>query len=96
MTIVRTFETPEKKTNKKYLLILVPYFLVLIVITVWVNNVMVGYGDKFHTLTQLEQSLYLNNKVLEIEISKNMAIGKIASKSAALGLIKPKNIEYVR
>lgn len=95
MTIVRTFETPEKKSNKKYLLILVPYFLILIITTVWVNNAMVGYGEKFHTLSQLEKSLYMENKVLEIEISKKMAIQQIASQSAKLGFLKPKNIEYV-
>ncbi len=95
MTIVTTFEVPEKKSNKKYLLILVPYFLILIITTVWVNNAMVGYGEKFHTLSKLEKSLYTENKVLEIEISRNKAIHKIASQSAKLGLTRPKNIEYV-
>lgn len=96
MTIIRTFEQPEKPTHsKKYVGVCIISVIFLVVLQIWANNTMAIYGNKFENISQLQDSLTLQNQLLENKIAETSSLSRIASKSATLGLIKPEKVEYL-
>lgn len=97
MTIIKQFEPIEenKKYSKKYIAFCISGLVVLVVLQIWAHNTVARYGDKFSQVSYLQQSLELENQVLENEIAKLSSIHYIASESAKLGFSKPKQVEYV-
>ena len=96
MTFLKKFETQEKRSFPKRFIFIGISLIVLVVLEIWVNNTTATFGQKLSSIENSERSLLLENRVLENEIAKQMALGNIASKSATLGFIKPKKIQYVR
>lgn len=101
MTIIKKFE-PEKEDkaaswHQKRIIISVILVLTLLIIPeIWISHSLATYGDKLKDIENLQSSLSLENQVLENEVSSLSAINKIASSSGALGLIAPKDIQYIR
>ncbi len=96
MTIIKTFEQPEKKSHsKKYIGLCLISLTFLIVLQVWANNTLAIYGDKFDSVSRLQQSIMLENQLLQNQIAEYSSLSNIASKSATLGLSKPKNVQYL-
>lgn len=98
MTIIKKFEPEEQKKSfpKRQIAIVAVAIFVLTVIEIWISNMVVTYGEKFEKLSELEQSLNLENQILENEIAKHASLGSIASKSASLGFSKTLSIQYIR
>lgn len=98
MTIVRSFETEEPKNNFKSKKFLVPAFLIfglLILVEIWVNNTAISYGEKFDNISNLQAVLQMENQLLENEIAKYSSLNEISESATAIGLIKPKNVQYL-
>lgn len=98
MTIIKKFDPDKEKKGfpKRYVIITYFCLFALILVEVWVSNTVVIYGEKFEKLSVLEQSLNLENQILENEIAKNASLGSIASKSASYGFSKLGSIQYIR
>lgn len=98
MTIIKKFEPeePRKSFSKKYITLIVFSLSALMVLEIWVSNNVVTYGEKFEKLSMLQQSLSLENQILENNIAKQEALSRIASKSAELGFSSPESIQYIR
>lgn len=98
MTITKKFEPEqEKKTySKKYIGLVAVSLFVLMLAEIWASNQMADYGGKLEKLSQLKQTLNLENQVLENEIAKSQALINVASKSAELGFIVADSIQYIR
>lgn len=69
---------------------------ILIVIQVWASNTIVTYGDRLERISLLQQSLRMQNQILENEIAGRAALTSIASESAMLGFSKPDKVQYIR
>mgnify|MGYP001619516847 CR=1 FL=1 len=98
MTIIKKFE-PEKQEPKfpKFWVGLVSIFLFcLVLISIWVNTATVSYGSQFEELEVMQQQLLMENQILENEIAKNASLINISSKSAELGFVSPKSVQYIR
>lgn len=98
MTIIKKFEPeePKKEFSKKYLGLIAFFLLLLTLVEIWISNTIVSYGEKFEKLSSLQQTLNLENQILENEIAKHTSLSTIASKSAALGFSKLDSIKYIR
>lgn len=97
MTIIKQFETQEKpKYSKKYIFIVSIGLVSLIVMQIWANNTVASFGNKFEKVSDLQQNLILENKILENDIARYSALNYVASQSAILGFTKPKSVEYLR
>lgn len=98
MTIIRQFESQKVDNSlklKKVSIILTICMIFLILVEIWMNNRQVVYGGKFEEMSRLQQSLKLENQILENEIAKEASLINIASKSASLGFSKPKKVSYL-
>jgi len=98
MTIVKKFE-PELKTkgiSKKLAAYIAICLFVLTLVQIWVSNTVVSYGEKFKKLSSLEQTLKMENMILENEIAKRASLTNLATKSAELGFSKVESIQYIR
>ena len=98
MTIIKKFEPEQQKTTypKKYIALVVASLLVLVLAEIWASNTVADYGGKLEKLSQLKQSLTLENQILENEIAKSQALKNVASRSAELGFIASDSIQYIR
>lgn len=96
MTIIKKFETQEKKSIPKKTILICGCLIVLVILEIWVNNKVAQSGKKLDDINNLEQSLHLENQVLESQIAKESTLGKIASESAELGFLRPNTIQYLR
>ena len=97
MTIIKKFDPVQKTTFPKKYIILVSLGLFILILTqIWANNTMVIYGEKFGKLSSLQQTLNLENQILENEIARQASLISVASKSASLGFLKLDNIQYIR
>lgn len=97
MTIIKKFEPEQKKDfGKKYLAIAVVSLFLLMLGQIWASNNVVDYGEKLQELSQLRNTLKLQNQILENEIAKAGSLSTIASKSAELGFSRPESIQYIR
>lgn len=99
MTIIKKFDTDEidkQKFPKFWVSLTVIFLISLVLIEIWVNNTTVAYGVKFEKMAALEQQLLMENQILENEIAKNSSLSNISSKSAELGFLRPKRVEYIR
>lgn len=100
MTIIKTFELEDQKTDQKWktkkLGVLIGLFLVfLVILEIWANNTLITYGEKFEKISVLQTTLQLENQVLENRIAKESALNNIATVSSTLGLASPKSIQYL-
>lgn len=104
MTIIRKFDTnevtkqksPFPSFSKKFIFLTVISLTVLIIIEIWASNTVVIYGEKFDTVSLLQQSLSTENQILENEIAKRASLLNIASESAMLGFSKISDVQYIR
>ncbi len=96
MTIIKKFETQEKKSYPKKTIIIGISLMVLVILEIWVNNTMAEFGKKLNDITSSEQSLRLENQILENQIAKESSLSNIASESAILGFSRPKDVQYIR
>ncbi len=97
MTIIKKFETQEKKSSlpKKYLIMASFLIFILAITEIWASNTLVTYGDKLDNLFRLSKGLEMENKILDNEIAKASSLAGIASKSAELGFSKADSIQYI-
>lgn len=103
MTIIKKFDTSEVKKpksvfhiSKKFIILSVISILILVVVEVWASNTVVTFGDRLERISALQQSLRMENQILENEIAKRSSIYSIASESAMLGFSKPSDVQYIR
>ena len=98
MTIIKKFEPEDVKSKfpKKYITLVVLSLFVLTVIEIWASNIVVTYGEKFDSLSNLSKGLDLENQILENEIAKSSSLNSVASKSASLGFSRVESIQYIR
>lgn len=98
MTIIKTFEVPEKerKFPLKYIVVPLLGLFMLTLIEIWASNTVVAYGEKFDELSSLQKKLDLENRILENEIAKNSSLLSIASKGGELGFSINESIQYIR
>ncbi len=104
MTIIKKFDTSEVTEtriklpgfSKKFILLSSLSIFVLIVVQVWASNTVVTYGDRLESITSLQQSLQMENQILENEIAKHASLVSIASESAMLGFSKTERLQYIR
>lgn len=98
MTIIKKFEPelPQKGIPKKLAAYIAVCLLVLTLVQIWVSNTVVSYGEKFEELSLLEQTLKMENQILENEIAKRTSLTNLATKSAELGFYKLESIQYIR
>lgn len=98
MTIIKKFDTEQvskSKFSKKYIALVLSGLFVLVILQIWANNTVSMYGEKYEKISQLQESLKLDNQLLQNEIAKRSSINKIASKSAELGFYSAEKIEYI-
>ncbi len=100
MTIIRTFDTEEKKPvvnwrTKKVGAVASVLLGLLVVMQIWANNTLVVYGEKFEEISYLNQNLIMENQVLENKIATLSSLNNIATKSGELGLSTPKAVQYL-
>ncbi|MBI4036733.1 hypothetical protein HY386_02565 [Candidatus Daviesbacteria bacterium] len=100
MTIIKKFDTSEYQENSwrksKYW---IPFGALLVSLTlaeIWANNTMVTYGERFETMSRIQNTLQMENQLLENEIAKQTALSNVASESAAFGFSKSESIQYIR
>ena len=98
MTIIKTFEPEEttRKLPKVYIILAIVGLVSLMLIEIWVNNIMIAYGERFAKLTNAEKNLLMENQILENEIAKRLSLTNLASESAQLGFSAAQSILYVR
>lgn len=104
MTIIKKFDTSSVNKSKfafpvfskKFICLAVTSIFALVVLEVWANNTVVTYGNKLETITALQQSLQMENQILENEIAKKATLTSIATQSAMLGFIRSEKLEYIR
>lgn len=98
MTIIKKFDPQDynNKFPKKYVFLAVVILLSLALIEVWISNALATFGKKFDEMTQLEQTLEMDNQILENSIAKDASLKSIATESSELGFFKPENIQYIR
>ncbi len=96
MTITKKLELEEHKTfSKKPLILSVFVLVVLALLQIWANNILVTNGAKFDSIGRLEQSLQLENQILENKVAKLSSLDTIATSSSALGLVPTKDVQYL-
>lgn len=99
MTIIKNFE-PEKEERKiflpKKIIVLGGFFIVLVVAEIWVSHTVVSFSQELKKIDQLKDDLSFENQLLENEIAKLSSLTSIATSSASLGFIKPKQVKYIR
>lgn len=107
MTSIQKFDTNIGKkekfsfklnifTSKKYIYLALLLLLFLVVFEIWVNNTLASFGSKYENISKLQQTLKLENQVLENQLAKQISLVNIATESATLGFSKPKQIQYIR
>ena len=100
MTIIKTFEIEEQKPVnskiKKILIGLGAVFISVVLIKIWVSNTLLIYGEKFASISQMEQQLKMENLLLKNEIARLSSLHLIASRSAELGFSNVSNVQYIR
>ncbi len=97
MTITHKFDTdPVKRRFPKITLVVILALVSLGVLEIWVSHTLASYGEKFEGIERLRQTLSLENRILENEISTFDSLSNIASQSGTLGLNKPSDIQYIR
>lgn len=98
MTIIKTFDTEEKKNKfpKKYVILTIFGLFVLTLIEIWASNIAVAYGEKFEKLSSKEKNLKMENQLLKNEIASKTSLSAVASKSAELGFSVAASIQYIR
>lgn len=82
--------------SKKFIFLAAAGLTILIIVQIWASNTAVIYGEKFDAVSALQQSLYMENQILENEIAKRASLSNIASKSAMLGFFKLVDVQYIR
>lgn len=96
MTIIKKFNIEEQKRfPKKMTFLSVLLLVVLSIMQIWANNTLAIYGAKLEEISQIDQSLQMENQVLENKIAILSSLNNIASKSATLGLGTPKSVQYL-
>lgn len=96
MTIIRKFDIEEQKRfPKKMTFMSIVLLAILSVMQIWANNTLATYGAKLEEISQLDQSLQMENQVLENKIATLSSLNNIASQSATLGLTTPKSVQYL-
>lgn len=98
MTIIRKFEPDQVKQNfpQKYILLTAVSILTLVIVQIWTNNTAVTFGEKFNQLSRLQDTLKMENQMLENEIARESSLEVVASKSAELGFSRVESIKYIR
>ena len=107
MTSIQKFDTNiEKKkrfsfklnvfASKKYIYFAMSSLLFLVIFEIWVNNTLASFGSKYENISMLQQSIKLENQVLENELALQTSLVNIATQSSTLGFSKPKQIQYIR
>lgn len=97
MTIIKKFDPQDqKKISKKYFLLAILGLFILTMTEIWVANAVASFGEKFAEISNLQQSLSLENQILENEIAQNASLNSVASQSAKLGFSKITSIQYIR
>lgn len=100
MTIIRKFNIEEEKKSglrtKKTIFFSIIITICLVVMQIWANNTLAIYGSKLESISQLNQTLELENQVLTNKIATSSSLSHIASQSATLGLGIPKSVQYLR
>ena len=98
MTIIKKFkpEDLEKKSRKKPFVIIAACFLILVIAQIWVNNTVLGFGDRFESISKLKKALEMENQLLENEIADDSSLTNIATKGAELGFSRLESIQYIR
>lgn len=98
MTIIKKFDLQDLNQNfpKKYILLIVVSLLTLVVVQIWTNNTAVTFGEKFNQLSKLQDTLKMENQMLENEIARESSLEVVASKSAELGFFRAESIKYIR
>lgn len=103
MTIIKKFDTSKIDKprsvfhfSKKFIILSVISILILVIVEVWASNTVVTFGDRLERISALQQSLRMENQILENEIAKKSALVNIASDSAMLGFSKPSQVQYIR
>lgn len=98
MTIIKKFEPelPHKGISKKLAAYIAVCLFILTLVQIWVSNTVVSFGEKFKELSSLEQTLKMENMILENEIAKKASLTNLATKSAELGFHKLESIQYIR
>ena len=81
--------------TKKPIILSVFVLVVLALLQIWANNILVSYGEKFDGIGRLEQSLQLENQILENKVAKFSSLDSIATASSALGLMPTKDVQYL-
>lgn len=97
MTIIKKFDIEEqKKFPKRMTFFSVAILTTLVVLQIWANNTLATYGAKLESISILNQTLEMENLVLQNKIAEASSLNNIASKSATLGLSIPKSVQYLR
>lgn len=99
MTIIKKFEVEKQekfKFPKFWVAVTVLFVMGLVFIEIWVNTATVSYGAKFEEMEEVARTLLMENQILENEIAKNSSLINISSKSAELGFIPAKSVQYIR
>lgn len=103
MTIIKKFDMSELEKpegifhlSKKFITLSIISILILVIIEVWASNTVVTFGDRLERVSALQQSLRMENQILENEIANRSSLINIASESAILGFSKPSDVQYIR
>lgn len=96
MTIIKKFETKEKKGLPKKVWMVSLGLISLVILEIWVYNTTTEFGYKFDNISKDSQNLILENAILENEIAKQSSLMSVASVSASLGFKSAPVIQYLR
>lgn len=99
MRLARSFENKERGESRKgfgkLTLVVLICVAILVVAEIWVNHNQITYGEKWQEIENLQRVLVTENQILENQISSFASLSNMASRSAELGFISPKDIKYM-
>lgn len=87
-------KTPRRMA--RFAKIAVLFVLAIFLLEIWMMNRLSTDGNKIAQLKEAQQSLSLENQLLENQIAEVSALGYLDKKAAELGFTAIKNIEYIR
>ena len=70
--------------------------LVILLVEVWAVNRLSSYGDKLTQIKNSQETLTLENQVLENQVAQKSSLFFIEQSSFKLGFESAKNIEYLK
>lgn len=82
--------------NRKILFAVILFIIIITIIEIWVVNRLSTFGAQILALEKSQESLKLENKILENQIAEKAALIKVKEESKKMGFDSIQKIEYIK